>query len=173
MCFSPGSASGTFHPSCSPADICFRLWNGTASRTVPSKRQRKEAFLATQLVLPAGPGLAASGSAATRVYQGTARRPGDPLLKRCKSHKGQENSQTTGLLFCSRAIQGPGKRQGGLCSISAETKSQGFLNFHSAASSSVSLGVPACELDNSRPQTCWQARGISHSRESKAICKHK
>lgn len=25
VCFSPGPASGTFHPSCSPEDVCFRL----------------------------------------------------------------------------------------------------------------------------------------------------
>lgn len=57
VCFSPGPALGTFHPSCSSADICFYLWNETSSRTALSKRQRKEAFLATQLVLPAGLGL--------------------------------------------------------------------------------------------------------------------
>lgn len=35
-------------------------------------------------------------------------------------------------------------------------------DFHFAASSSVSLGSPAYKLDNSHPQTCWQAKGITH-----------
>lgn len=67
------------------------------------------------------------------------------------------------LLFCSRAIQGPGKGQYGLCSIRAETKSHPTAsNFHFTASSSVFLGFPARRLGNSHPQTCWQAKGVTH-----------
>jgi hypothetical protein len=35
-------------------------------------------------------------------------------------------------------------------------------NFHFAAPSSVSLGFSAHRLQNSHPQTCWQARRITH-----------
>lgn len=151
--------------------ICFHLWNETASRTVLSKRQRKGAFPATQLVLPAGPGLGSFRLHNRRVYQGIAQRPGYPLLclfgwhglKRCKSHREGQERRTPHPVSCSAAepSQAPARDSVAFAASEQRPNPKAF-DFHFTASSSVSLGSPACKLDYSHPQTCWQAKGITH-----------
>lgn len=125
VCFSPGPASGTFHPSCSPAHVCFCLQNGT-SRTVPSKRQRRELFLATQLALPAGLGLGSLRFYSNKGLPGNSQKAGRPSTVPCTQEMSEP--QMPGKLTNHQSLvlqaSNPGPRQGTLWPLQHQSADQ-------------------------------------------------